>query len=1100
LKRQNIIAPLAERLAVALTTNLRCRLPAIPPAAQAACVLALNRCLDRPILWVADGVHSLEIMHQDALSLAQSGIIPPPDIAGNILFFPPNDFHKTGTEKRDRENEGNRLAALRRLSRADATFIVATTIQALMQPTAAPSSFGNRCLTLKAGEPAGYDKVVSFLQQAGYVFAPEVSEPSFASVRGGIIDAWPPADSWPLRIEFEGDSVLSIRSFDPETQKSVSRLESTGITPANEMTLSDSKDSETGKFTEYLPANTIVVWSDFQLISRHASDYEALIAQEKESGRFLTLDGVIETLSDRNTPELFFGETEEKVGECFDVDFTPVEGVALSRRTALEPDMAEQNRMRFLESLRERAADGWNILIMFDTRGAQDRFCEAHPAVAGHGLFTFATGSLSGGFSSNSLHLAVISEADIYGRSRMTRDRYNPRTSSDKPAAPRAVHIVDPADLDYGDLVVHVEHGIGRYLGVSNILFDGTPQEVITVEYADEAMLHVPVSHAHLLSRYIGIAGRKTGLHRLGGKRWQTEKEAAAKAVRDFAAGLLETQAARETLEGHAFDPDTAWQHEFEAAFPYRETPDQDLAIRDVKRDMENIRPMDRLICGDAGFGKTEIAVRAAFKSVMNGKQVAMLVPTTVLCTQHFDSFTERMSAFPVRIETLSRFQTRSDRTRVLRDIRDGKADIVIGTHALIQPSVAFADLGLVIIDEEQRFGVKHKERFKLMRRMVDVLTLTATPIPRTLYLSMVGIKELSIVRTPPEYRQPVETIVEEDSDDLVRTAILREMSRDGQVYFLHNRVKSIGRVHERLRKLVPNARIAIGHGQMSPHELSEVMRDFVAGNLDVLLCTTIIESGLDISNVNTIIVDRADRFGLADLYQLRGRVGRSSRKAYACFLLPPHAKSDPSARKRVQALKRYSDLGSGFNLAMRDLELRGAGNLLGMEQSGHVAAVGFLLYCRLLGRTVARLKGTEVPPVIDVELKLDFISLSADEPDATGAALIPLAYIEEDRMRIQAYRRIAEASSPGELDKLSSEFQDRYGPFPNAVRRLMGLALMRIEAAARNISHIETRDDRLLLTLNGDLVMADGLLPRIIASSPDKKIEQILRKIRSVK
>ncbi|MEI6219431.1 MAG: DEAD/DEAH box helicase, partial [bacterium] len=564
------------------------------------------------------------------------------------------------------------------------------------------------------------------------------------------------------------------------------------------------------------------------------------------------------------------------------------------------------------------------------------------------------------------------------------------------------------------------------------------------LEYADAVLLHVPLSQAHLLSLYVGVSGHRPRLHQLGGTRWRKEKDGAQEAIEDFAASLLEVQAEREVLEGHAFAPDTPWQHEFEAAFPYRETPDQDQAIRDVKRDMESKRPMDRIICGDVGFGKTEVAIRAAFKAVMGGRQVAVLVPTTVLCQQHFQTFCQRMAAYPIRTEMLSRLCPLGQRRQIAADIRAGLVDIVIGTHSILQPGIEFANLGLVIIDEEQRFGVRHKELLKHMKRLVDVLTMTATPIPRTLYMGLMGSKDLSVVQTPPERRLPVTTVVTENTDVVVRTAIMRELSRDGQVYYLYNRVMTIDKVLTRLNSLVPEAKIAVAHGQMHPSELAEVMNSFVAGEYDVLLCTVIIESGLDIPNVNTILIDRADRFGLSDLYQLRGRVGRSTKKGYAYLLLPGHARIDPSARLRVNMLRKHSRLGAGFSLAMHDLEIRGSGNILGTEQSGHIVEIGFLLYCQFLKRTVARLKGEKVPPVVDVTLKLDFISLSPDDAGASNSAVISSTYIPGERLRINIYRDIAGAGTATDINNIKATLKDRYGPIPACVKRLLSLAVLR--------------------------------------------------------
>ncbi len=585
--------------------------------------------------------------------------------------------------------------------------------------------------------------------------------------------------------------------------------------------------------------------------------------------------------------------------------------------------------------------------------------------------------------------LVVVTDAEIFGRYKIQRPR---RLKSPHALATRSALDIDFTDLEEGDLVVHLQYGIGKFLGLKNLPASSgrhssalnpqlsTSTECLVIEYAparpgdEPPKLYVPVTEAHLVSKYVGAGKAHPPLNTLGGTRWQKAKEQAERAIRDVAAELLQIQAVRESQPGHAFPPDAPWQREFEGAFIFEETPDQLQAIGETKSDMERPKPMDRLICGDVGFGKTEVAIRAAFKAVMGGKQVAVLVPTTVLAQQHFNTFRERMADYPVRLELLSRFRTRRQQQRVLKDLASGAVDIVIGTHRLIQEDIAFKDLGLVVIDEEQRFGVLHKEKFKRLRTLVDVLTLSATPIPRTLYLALTGARDMSTIQTPPHDRLPVETIVLQYDERVIRDAIQRELNRGGQVFFLHNRVMTIELMRSKLQTLVPQARIVVGHGQMNADELEEVMTRFVNGEADVLLSTTIIESGLDIPNANTIIIDRADRFGLSDLYQLRGRVGRYKHQAYAYLLLPRHARLLTDVRKRISAIRQYSTLGSGFKIAMRDLEIRGAGNLLGAEQSGHITAVGFELYCQLLKQSVSSLKGEKVKPRVKVSVKLDFL------------------------------------------------------------------------------------------------------------------------------
>jgi len=640
---------------------------------------------------------------------------------------------------------------------------------------------------------------------------------------------------------------------------------------------------------------------------------------------------------------------------------------------------------------------------------------------------------------------------------------------------------------------VHLEHGVGRFLGLATV----NETEVLALEFANDAKLYVPLEQAYLVSRYVGVGKKSPSLSSLADTKWARAKKSAAASIFDYAGKMLSLQAERETNPGHAFGSDTKWQLEFEHSFPFRETPDQMKAIIETKIDMERARPMDRLICGDVGFGKTEVAIRAAFKAVMDGRQVALLAPTTVLAQQHFEVFRQRMLDYPVRIEMLSRFRSHGEQRKIIDLLRNGGVDIVIGTHRLISGDVIFKNLGLVVIDEEQRFGVLHKEKFKDLFKLVDVLTLSATPIPRTLYLSLVGVKDMSTIETPPLNRLPIETIVCGYDERIVRDAIKRELERQGQVYFLHNRVQSIQRVRDRIADLVPEAKIDIGHGQMESDELEEVMVRFIAGKTDVLVCTTIIESGLDIPNANTIIIDRADRFGLADLYQLRGRVGRAEHKAYAYLLLPREMMTIGAARKRINAIKQYSSLGAGFRIAMRDLEIRGAGSILGTAQSGHIVAIGFDLYCQLLKQAVAQLKGSKFKPRLDVDLRLDFVASGEGEFAQFGTAervpaFVPTTYISDTGLRIKAYRQLAEITTGDSLARLKKDWRDRFGKFPVAVDNLFLLSEMKLAAAKAGITRIEVRERKLMLTRHRDLILVGGKFPRLVAG----RIEQLLGEI----
>ncbi len=1058
----------------------------LPVSAEAWLLWELVRGSGRTVVWIADGPRTVELVYRDLKTLA------PPD-APPLLQFPswemlPGDK----TARPEAEAVGARLETLLAVP-APGPRLIVTSIQALMECTLTPATLTEHTVKLTPGDEIDPTELAERLGRAGYSLGAEVMAVGDAALRGGILDAWPLTSKWPFRFEFFGSTLESVRTFEPTEQQSVARLDTATLPPAAEWPLLKSSAAARTTLAALLPDPLLVVWSDIDAIHTHAAVYQSSIRDAKAE-RFTCFDTEIEAAFHAREAgrAVYVGARPDTVCPTLDLGLQAVEAIpSVTARHGLHPDVIETARSRFLASVATQARAGQTVVFYLDSTGTQDRFRELYADAFRDSPIETVIAPLSSGFTSSAFQLTVIAEPDLYGRKIQRR-----RTATRAVVA--GARVSDWTDMEPGNLVVHVEHGVGRYLGLREITINNRLQEALAIEYAEGARLYVPVSHAHLLTRYVGAGRRSVELHQLGGKRWAREKQAAEKAVQDLSSSLLEIQAARDSQEGFAFPTDAPWQHELEAAFPYRETEDQEQAIREVKADMQANRPMDRLLCGDAGYGKTEVAVRAAFKAVMAGKQVAVLVPTTVLAQQHFQTFSERIAPFPVRIEMLSRFCTGSECDQVIKGLGEGTVDIVIGTHSLLQPTITFRDLGLVIIDEEQRFGVLHKERFKHLRRLVDVLTLTATPIPRTLYMSLTGARDLSTIQTPPQDRQDVETIVTPATDSVIREAILRELNREGQTFYLHNRVRTIERVRDRLQQLVPEARIEIGHGQMSAGALSEIMRAFVAAEFDVLLCTTIIESGLDVPNANTILIDRADRFGLADLYQLRGRVGRSKHKGYAYMLLPAQAHVDPTARKRIQAIKQYSGAGAGFRLAMRDLEIRGAGNLLGSEQSGHIAAVGFGLYCQLLRRSVAQAKGETLPPVIDVDVTLDFISLSPSDTGGTHAALIPFAYIEDERLRVSMYRRVAEASYVKEIRNVKRAFRDRFGPLPAECDRLIKLAELRILAANQNIQSVEVEDGKVMCKRSGGYLMkADAKFPRLKSATPDARLDELLALLR---
>lgn len=1058
----------------------------VEEGARAWLALAASRAAKGPLVVVAESSLALDRLWQDlsALGAGESAVRLP---ALNV------ESSRTVSGQPSPEVAGERLRALQRCLSWKGRGILATCVQALLEKVPSPERMRRVDERVAVGAAYDLDALCKRLAAAGYGFEVEVLAKGQASRRGGLLDVWPLTEDWPARLEFFGDTLESIRRLDPSAQRSLGDVRELSIPPATE----EATDEESADPAEYLPSNASFLWLDPNAILHHfamSAELSGRAAPEASMEREFAnwRMGLERQFSGGH---LDAGGDDEGTARALEV--RPCEGLASFSDRAVPADVLEGERQKLFATLKERAEAGWRIHLFFATEAGARRFRDVYGPVAG---LESHSGALSGGFELPSAKWMAVAEADFYGtRKALPTHR---KSSSRGPVARDATgeRLTDWTDLRPGELVVHVGHGIGKYLGLYEILFDGQLQEALAVEYAEGARLYVPTSQTHLLSRYIGVGRVKPPLHALGGKRWMKEKIAAERAASDLAAQMLETQARRAALDGHAFAKDSSWQFDFEQSFPYSETDDQLRAIEEVKRDMESKRPMDRLICGDVGYGKTEVAMRAAFKAVMDGKQVALLVPTTVLAQQHYETFLDRMGRFPIVVEMVSRFRSKSEQAAVLARAAKKEVDVLIGTHRILQRDVKFADLGLVIIDEEQRFGVAAKEHLKRMRQMVDVLTLSATPIPRTLYLSLTGARDMSVIQTPPRERLSIETYIAQDSDELIREAVLREVNRGGQVFVLHNRVQTIEWMRKRLEGLLPGIRIGVGHGQMTERALAEVMRRFVRGDHDILLCTTIIESGVDIPNVNTILIDRADRFGMADLYQLRGRVGRSKNQAYAYLLLPRHGQLFHTARRRISAIKRHTSLGAGFKLALRDLEIRGAGNVLGAAQSGHIAAVGFDLYCQLLNRTVARLKGEAERPIIEVHVHLDFVDLTPDPEREDRAAVIPRNYVEDESQRIGLYRKAAGISFESEVDALAEEFRDRFGPLPAAVRRLLAIARLRLLAAGLGLKSLSTDGDRLLLGKGRDAFwMFNGRHIRLHQHGADERLAEIEKRLRQL-
>ena len=1090
----------------------------------------------RPIVVVVENLKAQESFQQDLETWLAMDSSP----AAPLLFFPEWEIFPHEGKLPHSDVISDRLQTLTVLSEKSLDAprpLVVTSVTALLQKTFAPADLKKRARHLQRGDKIAPLDLIEWLEEQGYEPEAQVSQKGEIALRGGIVDVFPSAGAWPVRLEFFGDELESLREFDPLTQ--ISRQEITAVTipPTGELGIlrHDQKGSPVALsiLPDYLPPEAIFLFCEPEQLSVRADEYAAQIPSK--DAFFIPWEEFLKTVEEKNFTTVNLSETEVE-SPADNIQFQSLEAFRPLTDHASNPQIAEAQRSEFFNQLHRWQRQDSRVHVFCNNEGERDRFQEIWKDLAGESACPpLHIGSLSRGFICEEAKLVVVTDAEIFGRYKIQRAR---KLKSAHALAARSALDIDFTDLEEGDLVVHLQYGIGKFLGLKNLPAasgDKPETECLAIQYAPNSLgdeppkLYVPVSEAHLVGKYVGAGKAHPPLNTLGGTRWRKAKEQTERAVRDVAAEFLRIQAARETQAGHAFKTDTPWQHEFESAFIYEETPDQVTAISDTKADMEKPRPMDRLICGDVGFGKTEVAIRAAFKAVMDGKQVAILVPTTVLAQQHYNTFRERMADYPIRLELLSRFRTKREQQRAVKDLANGGVDIVIGTHRILQNDIAFKDLGLVVIDEEQRFGVLHKEKFKRLRTLVDVLTLSATPIPRTLYLALTGARDMSTIQTPPHDRLPVQTIVTQYDERVIRDAIQREINRGGQIFFLHNRVMTIDLMRGKLQTLLPNARILVGHGQMESDELEEVMTKFINGEADVLLSTTIIESGLDIPNANTIIIDRADRFGLSDLYQLRGRVGRYKHQAYAYLLLPRHASLLNDVRKRISAIRQYSTLGSGFKIAMRDLEIRGAGNLLGAEQSGHITAVGFELYCQLLKQSVASLKGEKTKPRVEVAVKLDFLdtNYSSDsnrwgertrEPLSEGGegkqfslsqrervgvrekrpttsppqAGLPHSYVPESRHRIEIYRKLAQANEKSALKNLEKELRDRFGPFPPPVELLLQIAELKVLAAEKSVTAIEVSDDKLMLTRSSDYITLGGKFPRLTKKDAKARLKEI--------
>lgn len=1042
---------------------------------------------------------------------------------GQILILPSSDADPYAGVSPHAETLEQRALTLWKLAQAAPDFLLLTA-RALVAKTVAPEELRNLSVFLRLEEDFPPEDLLEKLVAAGYVREEPVNGLGQFSSRGGIVDVWSPDCELPVRIEFWGDTVDSIREFDAETQLSTRQLKEISFAPMREFaaTPQDFRDwaffaserfgeerfaraladrtqfaeegesfsgweflfpvlhERKGSVFDYLPESVVFVFDEPASAGNYlGSFYNTLENRFEETNRadelglapgelFLNSEELRQKIGGKQRLELralgrVAAETDESLAfanENPQIDFPNVKSnnakplfLFSTAEKAVEIEIASRAARRYHNRIRELASDlkrratndEQRTIFVLQTTGMRERVAEmlreydtVLPADS------FAVGNLSSGFELPVADLIVHTETDLFDeiekyqvhpefQAQQQRNKgQRTKDKKQKTKTKTGAFLSDFRDLKPGDFVVHVDHGIGRFEGLNTLQMGAASGEFMLLTYADNAKLYVPVERLDLVSRYSSAEAQQPSLDKLGGIGWQQKKAKAKRAMRDMADELLRLYAERKLVQGYAFAGDSPWQDEFENAFPYDLTPDQAVSVEDVKKDMEATTPMDRLLCGDVGFGKTEVAMRAAFKAAMDSKQVAVLTPTTVLAYQHYETFKKRFAAFPVTIELLSRFRSPKEQKETVKKLEAGQIDIIIGTHRILSKDVAIPNLGLVIVDEEQRFGVAHKERLKQLKKKVDVLTLSATPIPRTLNMALTGMRDMSVIETAPRDRLAINTQVVQFSDSVIKSAIELEMSRQGQVFFIHNRVETIDSIAALIQKIVPEARIVVAHGQMNEQEMEQAMLDFVDYKYDVLVATTIIENGIDIPRANTIIINRADNYGLSQLYQLRGRVGRSNRRAYAYLLIPGELTLTPIARRRLSAIREFSDLGAGFRIAALDLELRGAGNMLGGEQSGHLDALGFDLYTRMLERTVSEIRGDEIEDEASVSINLG-VDVS-----------IPVDYIADMSQRLRTYKRISSANSEEVLNKLFAEIQDRYGRAPESVENLFNYARLR--------------------------------------------------------
>jgi transcription-repair coupling factor (superfamily II helicase) len=1059
-------------------------------------IAALYEELDLPLMVVTGQPESVRKLHEQlrAWCSPSAELHRLPE-----LDFLPYDSSQLSAVSYQMMERLRALATLALYEEGDKPPLVVTSALAIMSKTIPQRDFAAACHILKLGMAAEPLELLRRWQGMGYEAEDIVEVPGQMGKRGGIIDVFPPCSQLPVRIEFFGNQIESMRCFDPESQRSTSPVSLVIVTPAKEfMPIADSSEVVNGSVLDYLGGDALLVLDDPEgielTITRLNEETQELRAAKMERGElpedfphpYLTWEELELQMEKRHRLALLeavsFQPSATGYGQALPFTRAQSYGSQLERFLKAAKQMVEQRQRVFAVSHQaNRLAE---LLQKEDIHTSPTSQIEKIPPP---GSITVLQGSLDGGWLLDD-RLTLITDVELFGFVKQ------PRAGKKRPIP----HQWFLPQLAPGDYVVHVDHGIAKFHGLARRSSEGMEREYLILEYAAGDKLYVPTERIDRVSRYIGAGDQAPHLSRLRTPEWQRTKNRVKESVAEIAQELLDLYAAREVAPGFAFSADSLWQQELEASFPYIETPDQIEAIMMVKEDMEKAKPMDRLICGDVGYGKTEIALRAAFKTVMDNKQVAILVPTTVLAQQHFITFTERLQTFPLRVEMLSRFCPPEKEREILEGLANGTVDICIGTHRLLQKDITFKDLGVVIIDEEQQFGVVQKEKLRQIRKEVDTLALSATPIPRTLHMSLTGIRDMSIVETPPEERLSVQTYVGVYDATLVRQVVLRELERNGQVFFVHNRVQSIAWAASKLQDLVPEARIAIAHGRMPEEQLEKVMTDFIAGKYDILVTTTIIQLGLDMPNVNTLIIDRADRFGLAQLYQLRGRVGRGINQAYAYFFFDEGRQLTPQAYKRLRTIFEATELGSGFGIAMKDLEIRGAGNLLGVKQSGHIAALGFDLYCQLLAEAVEELKAKQAgearKSVIAGDLPAKAWQAGAKELPSISLPLdahIPEEYVPNLNTRLSLYHRLARVEHIEEVEDMAQEFQDRFGPLPRSVDNLLYIVKIKVLAALAEVSSVSIQGRQIVIKPQTDgRWLTEHPAPWVLGSSIDGAVK----------